>query len=60
MLLFTVIQWFLAVSITNPQWHFLICLSPPTTNQVQLSNWSHPQCTWGNYQKVIVTLAYHR
>ena len=44
--------------------HFVTCdifdmpFSKPIANWVQLSVWSYPQCTWGNYQIVIVTYIY--
>ena len=51
-----VIQWFLSVSNTNPHGIFDMPFSKPIANWVQLSVWSYPQCTWGNYQIVIVIL----
>ena len=51
-----IIQWFLSVSNTNPHGIFYMPFSKPIANWVQLSVWSYPQCTWGNYQIVIVTL----
>ena len=52
-----VIQWFLSVSNTKPHEIFDMPFSKPIANWVQLSVWSYPQCTLGNYQIVIVTFA---